>query len=166
VHVHQLHLSDFMISDGTVLRAEYTLSAVEYKMKDPDRDMNKLGNQPDKDTACIRVPATVLDPDFYVSTTEQVPRMLMEFLIPPGGDEDGPFVGRLEPIEGTTARTAARRVPYRTEYVRTVPVALPPQPRQYVETRTSIAGDATTQGTIQGANLLSSRGRELQSTMV
>jgi hypothetical protein len=38
----------------------------------------------------------VLDPDFYVSTTEQVPRMLMEFLIPPGGDEDGPFVGRLE----------------------------------------------------------------------
>ena len=40
--------------------------------------------------------AQALDPDFYVSTTEQIPRMLMEFLIPPGGDEDGPFVGRLE----------------------------------------------------------------------
>ena len=48
-----------MISDGTVLRAEYTLSAVEYKMKDPDRDMNKLGNLPDLDTACLRVRDTV-----------------------------------------------------------------------------------------------------------
>ena len=38
----------------------------------------------------------VFDPDFYVATTEQVPRMLMDFLIPPKGDEDGPFVGRLE----------------------------------------------------------------------
>jgi hypothetical protein len=37
--------------------------------------------------------------DFYVSTAEQVPRMLMEFLIPPPADEDAPFVGRLEPIE-------------------------------------------------------------------
>ncbi len=55
-----------------VLRAEYTLSTAEYKIKDPDRDMNKLGNLNDLNTACARVSDTVLDPDFYVSTTEQV----------------------------------------------------------------------------------------------
>jgi hypothetical protein len=41
-------------------------------MKDPDRDMNKIGNLNDLNTACARVSETVLDPDFYVSTTEQV----------------------------------------------------------------------------------------------
>jgi hypothetical protein len=41
-------------------------------MKDPDRDMSKLGNLNDLNTACSRVSETVLDPDFYVSTTEQV----------------------------------------------------------------------------------------------
>jgi hypothetical protein len=98
-----LTLGDFNISDGTVLRAEYTQSGAEYKMKDPDRDMNKLGATPDLDTACQRVRDTVLDPDFYVSSSEQLPRLLMEFLLPPDGDEDGPFVGRLEVIPSCLA---------------------------------------------------------------
>jgi hypothetical protein len=58
-HWKVLYLSDFMIADGTVLRAEYTLSSAEFKMKDPDRDMNQLGALPDLDTVCLRVRDTV-----------------------------------------------------------------------------------------------------------
>ena len=125
-----LHLHDYMITDGTVVRAEYVASTAEYKMRDPDRDMEALGTLPDADTACQRVRDTILDPDFYVGTAEQMPRMLMEFLIPPGGDEDGPFVGRLEPV--VSAQSGSSRgpaqVPFRTQYV---PQYAPPRAPQY-----------------------------------
>ena len=53
---------DFMVSDGTVLRAEYSKTLAEFKIKDPDQDLNKLGTLPEVDTVCQRVRDTALDP--------------------------------------------------------------------------------------------------------
>jgi hypothetical protein len=60
--LQELRLVDFMISDGTVLRAEYSKTLAEFKIKDPDQDLNKLGTLPEVDTVCQRVRDTALDP--------------------------------------------------------------------------------------------------------
>eukprot|EP00960_Hanusia_phi_P044781 756811-Hanusia_phi.AAC.5 len=119
------YLKDYCVAPGTVFRAEYTQTAAEYKMKNPEMDVSKLGPIPEADTLVARARDTVgwqvvkkiltvdqvLDPDFYISSLEQVspqiedltfvscvssqqaPRLVADFFAF-AEDEDGPFVGR------------------------------------------------------------------------
>ncbi|EKX54362.1 hypothetical protein GUITHDRAFT_99844 [Guillardia theta CCMP2712] len=96
------YLKDYCVAPGTVFRAEYTQTAAEYKMKNPEMDVSKLGPIPEADTVVTRARDTVLDPDFYISSLEQAPRLIADFFAFPE-DEDGPFVGRLTEIGESSA---------------------------------------------------------------
>jgi len=58
--------------------------------------------------------------------------MLMEFFMPPGGDEDAPFVGRLQAMPEASA--PARNPSYRTVYARAP--ATKAQTRDYLPAQT------------------------------
>eukprot|EP00286_Rhodomonas_abbreviata_P004885 CAMPEP_0181319690 /NCGR_PEP_ID=MMETSP1101-20121128/17714_1 /TAXON_ID=46948 /ORGANISM="Rhodomonas abbreviata, Strain Caron Lab Isolate" /LENGTH=383 /DNA_ID=CAMNT_0023427323 /DNA_START=23 /DNA_END=1171 /DNA_ORIENTATION=- len=100
-------LAAYGIAEGSVLQPVYKNFAFEIKTARPKQDTKALGPLPTVDTLGSRV-WDLLDPDAYVGTLEQAPRLFAEFFMPPSADEgtchsncqrDGmPHVGRLVPM--------------------------------------------------------------------